>query len=267
MSDGFNVPGGDITLRTHGSPNREFRVHKLILSLASSVFRDMFDVPQPKPDAHAGSEADIEVVDMIDPPQALELVLKLIYPLPPPSVDSLDLLVESLVITDKYNIESARARLRLELHKFVDQAPLRVYAIASRFGFGEEAETASTLTIRTYLPALTDLPDDLKYIPATSYHKLVVLHEKRRKEIEDAIDGVLFEPACLECKVAKALAEPRMRTKLVRIICRGTQTTVVACIKELGIVCKATCLTKFIEGVVVKLGSENAVIRPTAPTY
>jgi hypothetical protein len=256
MNDEFNAPDGDIILRAQGFPNRDFRVHKLVLSLASPVFRDMFGIPQPM-----NRGADIEVVDVTDPPQALDIVLRLIYPFSPPNVDSLDLLVEGLIITDKYNIEGARARLRVRLTNFINEAPLRVYAVASRFGFDEEAEAASSLTTASYLPALTDLPEDLKYIPVPAYHKLIVLHAKHRDFIEDAVDGVLFEPACLECKVAKALAEPRMRTKLVRIICRGTPITAASCIDELGIVCKATCMAKFVEGVVGKLGSKNTVIR------
>jgi len=142
----------------------------------------------------------------------------------------------------------------------VKEDPLRVYAIASRFGFEAEAEEASSLTTGIYLPALVDLPDDLKCIPALAYHKLVRIHEKYREEVEDAIDGVLFEPVCLECKVGKALAEARMRTKLARIICRGTQMSVDACIRELGIGCKSTCMTKFVDGVVARLGSKSTVI-------
>jgi len=224
------------------------------------VFRDLFIIPQPTPSV---PRDDLDVVDVTDTPRALDLVLRFIYPYPPPNVDSLDLLVEGLVITDKYNIRGAQAELRLRLAKFVKEDPLRVYAIASRFGFEEEAEEASSLTTGIYLPALTDLPDDLKNIPALAYHKLVRIHETCRREIEDAVDGVLFEPICLECKVGKALAEPRMRTKLVRIICRGKPMSVAVCIRELGIACKATCMTRFVEGVVGKLGDKSIVIRHT----
>jgi len=261
MNEEFNVPDGDIILRTQGPPNHhDFRVHKLVLSLASPFFRDMFGIPQPRQDA---LNVEIEVIDVTDPPRGLDLVLRLIYPFPPPNVDSLDLLVEGLVITDKYNIEGARARLRESLRKFIKETPLRVYAIAARFGFDEEAEAAASLTTGVFLPSLTDLPNDLnlKYVSAPVYHKLIVLHEKHRDEIEDAIDAVLFEATCLECKVAKALAEPRMRRKLVRIICRGVPMSVAACIQEFGITCRAACMTKFVEGVAVKLGSNNTVIR------
>ena len=263
MNNEFGPPDGDIILRTQGTPTHDFRVHKLVLSLASPVFRDMFGIPQPARDNVPRD--DLEVVDVADPPQALDLVLRFVYPSPPPNVDSLDLLVDGLVVTDKYSIGGAQAELRLRMAKFVKEDPLRVYAIASRFGFEEEADEASSLTTANgiYLPGLTDLPEDLRNIPATAYHKLVRIHEAYREEIEDVVDGVLFEPVCLECKVGKALAEARMRTKLARIICRGRPMTVVTCIRELGVSCRATCMTKFVEGVVAKLGNKNTVIRTT----
>jgi len=255
MNNKFGPPDGDIILRT---PTRDFQVHKIVLSLASPIFRDMFSIPQPTPDVRG---ADIEVVDVTDPLQGLDLVLRFIYPLPPPNVDSLDLLVEGLVVADKYDIDGARAELRLRLAKFIKKNPLRVYAIACRFGFEAEAEVASSLTTGIYLPALADLPDELKNITATAYHRLVKLHEKYRDEIEDTIDGVLFEPACHDCKLTKVLAESRMRTKLVRIICRGEPMSVSACIRELGITCKGTCMTKFIEIVSTKLGGKSTIVR------
>ena len=66
---------------------------------------------------------------------------------------------------------------------------------------------------------------------------------------------------CIECKVAKALVEPRMRTKLVTTVCRGVPISVAGFIQQLGITYRATCMTKFVEGVVVKLGGKNTVIR------
>ena len=263
MSSEFSPPDGDIVLRTQGSPTRDFRVHKLVLSLASPVFRDMFSIPQPTPTSGT-SRTEVEIIDVMDPPQALEFVLRLIYPMPPPNVDNLDLLVEALVITDKYNIECARAKLRLRLTKFIKESPLRVYAVASRFGFDEEAEAASSLTTEiVYLPGIIDLPHDLKSIPVQAYHELVKLHENHRDEIEDIVDRVLFEPACPECRVAKALAEARMRTKLVRLICRHEPMSAAAYIEELGTSCKGVCMSRFIEAVAVKLGGKSTIRNPT----
>lgn len=258
MSSEFGPPDGDIIIRTQGVSPRDFKLHKLVLSLASPVFRDIFSLPQPISDV---SRADIEIVDVTDPPEALDLVLRLIYPqFTPPNVENLNLLVEGLVIADKYDIGRARTELRSRLSKFAKENPLRVYAIAFRFGFEEEAEAAFSLTAGICLPALVDLPDDLKYIPATVYHKLVRLHEMRREEIEDAVNGVPFEAGCPECKWAKALAESTLRTKLVRTICRSEPVRVAGCIEQLGICCRGTCLRKFVDSVVAKLGSNNAVV-------
>jgi len=98
MNEEFNVPDGDIILRAQCSlNNHDFRVHKLVLSLASPIFRDMFGITQLRPDT---LNVDIEVIGMTDPPQGLDLVLRLIYSFPPPEVDSLDLLVEGLVTSN-----------------------------------------------------------------------------------------------------------------------------------------------------------------------
>lgn len=90
MNEEFNVlADGDIILRAQCSPNNHnFRVHKLVLSLASPVFKDMFGITQPRPDM---LNVDIEVIYMTDPPRGLDsdLVLRLIYSFPPPNVDSL----------------------------------------------------------------------------------------------------------------------------------------------------------------------------------
>jgi hypothetical protein len=196
-----------------------------------------------------------------DPPRALALVLKLIYPFIPPNLENLDLLVEGLIITDKYNIEGVRARLRVRLTKFANKDPLRVYAIASRFGFDEEAEVVSPLTTTTYLPALTELPDDFKYVPAPAYHKLVVLHTKHREPIEDVVNGVLFEAACGSCIVTKVLVQRIMRRQLVSIVCRRQPMTVPQCIEELGMpVCTKDCLIKFVRSVVEDLGKHTAIV-------
>jgi hypothetical protein len=132
-----------------------------------------------------------------------------------------------------------------------------------RFGFGEEAEAVSSLTTTTYLPALTKFPDDFKYLSPPAYHKLIVVHAKYCDFVQDAVDAVLFQPVCPDCKLTKSIGgEPKMRTKLVRIISRGQPVTLSRCIKELGIACTGSCLIRFVgEGVFRKLGKNFAAIQ------
>ncbi|KAF9644737.1 hypothetical protein BDM02DRAFT_3121402 [Thelephora ganbajun] len=174
----FNWPDGDIILRaTHATDSRDFRVHKIFLSFASPVFREIFQLPQP-----SSATSSIDTIDVIGPPQALEVILRFIYPsADPPTINDLTLLSQVLVLADKYDIGVARSRLRTSLVRFARTEPLRVYAIACRLGFEDEMKIASSRTTSIHLPGLTELPDEFKLIPATEYHRLILLHARYRK--------------------------------------------------------------------------------------
>ena len=179
----FNWPDGDVILRaTDGTETRDFRVHKLFLSFSSPVFKDMFNVPQP-PSSSTPWDG-VEVIDVADPPRALELILRFIYPSSTlPVIDDLTVLSEALVLADKYDVEVARSRLRSSFTEFAKAEPLRAYAVACRFGLADEMKIASAHTISIHLPDLADLPDEFKLVPATEYHRLILLHSKFRKEV------------------------------------------------------------------------------------
>ena len=179
----FNWPDGDVILRaTHGTGSRDFRVHKVFLSFSSPVFKDMFKIPQPPP----AISNDVDVVEVTDPPRAWELVLRFVYPsLTSPPIDNLTILSEALVAADKYDIKVARSRLQSSFKEFAVVEPLRVYAIACRLGIEEEMRIASSHTTSIHLPGLTELPDEFKFVPATEYHRLILLHSRFRKEVEE----------------------------------------------------------------------------------
>ena len=182
----FNWPDGDVILRTHGSDSRDFQVHKLILSLASPVFKDMFAIPQPSSE----TSSNVDIVDVTDAPRPLELILQFIYPSTPPVIDSLTLLSEVLILADKYDIEAARSRLRPTLVKF-EAEPLRAYAIACRLGYKDEMKATSAHTLSINLPALVQLPDEFEFVSAADYHRLIRLHTMYRKEVAAiAIDSL-----------------------------------------------------------------------------
>ena len=139
----------------------------------------MFGVPQP-----SSSPSDIDIVNLSDPPQALELILRFIYPSAVSSiVDDLAIVPEALILTDKYDIQVVRSRLRSSLAELAKTEPLRVYAIACRFGFEDEMEIASSYTLSINLPALTQLPDEFNFITAVAYHRLIHSHVKHREAV------------------------------------------------------------------------------------
>jgi len=68
--------------------------------------------------------------------------------------------------------------------EFAKTEPLRVYAIACQLGLEDEMKIASSHTTSIYLPDLTELPNEFKSVPATEYHRLILLHARYRKELE-----------------------------------------------------------------------------------
>ena len=176
----FEWDDADIILRaTHGTDSRDFRVHKLLLSLTSPVFHEMFRLPQPPSETSA-----IQTVDMHESPRALEVVLRFIYPSEnTPVVNDLTLLSEALVAADKYDIAVARTRLRRSFEELARTEPLKVYAIARRIGYENEMKIALSHSTSIHLPSLTELPKEFESMSAAEYHSLIRFHDRYRKGV------------------------------------------------------------------------------------
>jgi len=244
MSDDetLDAPDADIILRALGPPKRDFRVHKLVLSLASPVFKDMFSLPQPTSDNSRGSRvAELEIVEVMDPTNALEAVLRMIYPFAPPSFDgNLDTLVECLVITDKYDTKGVKSRLCGVLAQASHTQPLRVYAIACRFGFATLADSTSRLIFSsTHLVGIPNLPGDFDFVPATAYHKLIRQRVSHLEAVVEAIEKTHFQQSCFNCKQKvpygvggiRSGKEEKIKHRLAHLVTTGTPVEAKACVE------------------------------------
>lgn len=98
---------------------------------------------------------------------------------------------------------------------FLKAEPVRVYAIAVRFEFLEEARVASTSALAV---RLSDTPQssDLEHLRATEYHRLVSFHTKRSKRavyIMDATANPLSTSRHYGCHCVKWYEEFRQAAK------------------------------------------------------
>lgn len=155
---------------------------------------DLFSLPQ-------ASEQDIQTIPMTETRDVLDAVLRFIYPIPDPTISSLDNLVNVLNAAVKYDLTSVIHSLRtqLVLPRFVAKEPSRVYAIATRYELEDEARIASKYTLNLQILD-GPLSDDLKYITAYSYHRLLDLHRKRAKAAQALIKlPENFEFKCMQC--------------------------------------------------------------------
>ncbi|OBZ70346.1 hypothetical protein A0H81_09769 [Grifola frondosa] len=203
MTSPFDFDDADVLLRadsphadlSQNAPDADiFRVHRCILSTASPFFRTMFSLPQP-----VASCPDIPVIAVTESGATLEALLRFIYPVADPPIETLDQLSLVLNAARKYELDFVVEALRklLVSPRYLRAWPLRVYAIATRHDLEEEARIASTATLAINI---LDCPlhEDLKSISAYSYHRLLQLH-KQRAEAATKLLEIHDDVKCMLC--------------------------------------------------------------------
>ena len=185
-----NPPDADVILRASGG--KEFHAHKLVLSLASPVFRDMFSVPQPPPP----EPSQLPIIDVNDPPEALEAFLRFIYPTRNPLIDNVETLASLIRLVDKYDSKDV-----LDVHgpypppTYTDFSPIEMYLTLCACGREEQAEAAARCVPFASLKTLDSNPL-LQLITTTQYQQLLsflTARDQRMREIvgrhQAKIDG------------------------------------------------------------------------------
>ncbi|KAL5487561.1 hypothetical protein ACEPAI_5669 [Sanghuangporus weigelae] len=223
-SDMFSPPDADVVLQT--SDEVRFGVYRRILVESSPFFRDMFSLPQARPTSSTSgeeSESDCSssapVVDVSEPSEVLDALLRLVYPGEDPEVKTLDEVSVLLEAVMKYDMTRAIATLRriLVSPSFVEKEPVRVYSIACRHDLDPEAQIASSHTLS--MNVLESPPsEDLKYMTAWSYHRLLTLHRHRADAALKFLDSANTEEIkCMQCNSAHygSLCPPRWWTQFV----------------------------------------------------
>lgn len=213
MSYSFDAEDANLIFRS--ADCEEFRVHRCILSIASPVFRDMFGFPQPPDLGH-----ELPRVDLSETATTLDIFLRYIYPIPSPRIEDFATLCSVLVSAEKYGAEGVVSRLRTILASphFLDLDPLRVYAIACRWSFLEEARLASTHTVYADIVKQgAGCTEDMKYMSGLDYHRLLVLQQARKDTFQKAITDQPAPGGCCSVgynDVKKLLVEEMPRKKL-----------------------------------------------------
>jgi len=189
---GFDSPDSDAVLRS--SDGKEFRVHKVILNLASPIFQDMFGLPQ-----SANSSPKIPTIDVPEPSDTLQPFIQYLYPRSPPEIADPSVWAAVYAVADKYNAETVMGLLRgVLISRFLETSPLRVYALASHFGFEEEAKIASRETLR--MDISEGFPEeDAKLMGILACQKLYLLHIQRRENARALVTSRTYPQVNRSC--------------------------------------------------------------------
>ena len=183
LSTVFCADNADIVIRATG--NRDFRAHKLILSLVSPIFKDMFTLPQPSTD----TSGPLPHVDVYESAETWENILRVIYPMPNPVIDDLGDLESLLLAAKKYEMQPIIDihKQRLENQAFIQEDPLRLYAIACACGLDDQAKYVARNT--EFLAVVRSSPDnDLKGLSVASYRRLIAFLVERDNELHPILE-------------------------------------------------------------------------------
>lgn len=190
----YDFEDADIVLRTPLS--KGFRVHRAVISTASSVFETLTD-GAPEPDELGAGT--LPEVDVNEAPEDLDLLLRLAYPgIMPPRFEDFDILGRAFAILKKYRIQGVQELLKpiLISQRFLTSDPIRVYAMACYFGFKEEAVVAAPLAAAKDFTA-NIRGEDLRGMSAVDYHRLVALSKERIKKTKADIFAAPLQ--CANC--------------------------------------------------------------------
>ena len=169
----------DIILRS--SDGVQFPVHKSLLSQASPFFNDMFSIPQPN--SSLDSDAPTDLIDLSEPSETIKLILSLCWHADSPHtsllIDSLSHIADLLQAADKYDMGTIRkhALYSLTQLKFLENEPLRVYAIASRYGFHDTAMLAAQHTLR-YPLLHSEYFSELEMVDGGTIYRVLRYHKQ-----------------------------------------------------------------------------------------
>jgi len=198
----FDAHDADVILRAPLQPGsdqfKDFRAHKVILSIASTLFHDMFSLPQPP--QPATGDVTLPIVQVTESADVFEVFLQLIYPVEPPPVTSLQLVDDLFQLAEKYTAESVHTKLKQILvppsSPFLRDDPIWVYALACRANLDAEAELAIPLTFK--IDPVQDIPlTHLRMMTTEAYNRLLKAHSARRAALVSAVN----RPGVPSCRV------------------------------------------------------------------
>ena len=166
----FDDPRADLILRSSDGVN--FHVIKVILSLASPIFADMFTLPSPP--ASQNPNGDPTTVLCSEDAETLDLALRHCYPIRSPDVAKLRDARVLLEFARKYQVDLLEPSLTRFLTDTIERDPVGVYALAAAYECQDIA--AKALRSSLALPIYLLQSPELQYSSTEQFQVLIHYH-------------------------------------------------------------------------------------------
>lgn len=157
-----------------------FRMYKVILSKASSIFKDTFGMPQSPAIVDGRDHIDgLPVVDVTEDERTLQILFRTSYPVKRPELIDLDDIARLLKAAIKYEMDMVAEWARGQWPTAVTKDPLRAFAVACSRGLNDEAVFAARLALRQPIwPLEPPLAPEFKRISADTFVRLESFQRK-----------------------------------------------------------------------------------------
>jgi hypothetical protein len=167
----FDDSRADFILRSNNGV--DFRVFKIILSQASPIFTDMFNIPQP---ASEELPAQCPVVTLSEDSKSLDFALRHIYPIETPTEVELPDACILIEFARKYQVKALRPVVARSLTDSIENDPAGVYAIAVTYGEADIAIKAARSSLSRPISRLQPSKLQLQCATAALYGELIQYH-------------------------------------------------------------------------------------------
>ncbi|KZS91902.1 hypothetical protein SISNIDRAFT_456087 [Sistotremastrum niveocremeum HHB9708] len=230
----FAFPDSDITIRTCNFV--DFRVHKCILSLASTVFRDMLSLDQISPQS---SEAERKIVEVTENETRMELLLRYIYPSHArPVPRNLESMAVLLRLGDKYNTPTITSAMQEQLlhHPDLKSRPLRAFALCRKYNLDHVEAILVPQMLRDpnlLSDILTDRPPEDYAIGIEDMRRLAFYQRHRVKLAVDVLQRQPL-PECPPCECRRDYFEVPEEGDYAPLMCSSWRSFAEICRQALS---------------------------------
>ncbi|KDQ61456.1 hypothetical protein JAAARDRAFT_54822 [Jaapia argillacea MUCL 33604] len=197
----FNYPNADVVVQSYDGVL--FRVHKVILSLASPVFADMFALGK-RSDVQIDTLPVVPAMEDFETAPVVEAILRFCYPVNGAKLEAVADLYPVLKAAKKYMIEEALKSLRPSLVEMSTREPLQAFVYAASLRFDVETRATAKNSLRVPLPSAAD-EAELDLISGRTYQRLLKFRLQSIDRVHNLfrddswIDRRSFFQGCLDC--------------------------------------------------------------------